>query len=382
MKVAFLAAAWLASFAPAIAGEDAANRLLIAQTELAISLLNGLAESKADNILLSPSTLGAALGVAALGASDAGRAAIAASLGFGQDAQGPIRILDAAPGGEALKTAAAIVFDDGLRLQDTATALLAEHRLQPDIQPLSSPATVGKINAWVADATSGAIQTILDAPPGGDFVSLGALSFKARWKTEFQKDSQSAPFLKAGGSEISVPMMRLSGTTQRFRIDERFAAVDLAYADEAYRMVVVAARSGKGLTATETGDLAPWLRAEGFADAPGDVQMPRFAMTDGRDLLPHLERLGLATLRSQKHVFSGFTEASVQLAAVVQKVMVSVDETGTQAAAATAVTTERSIDTKLVRVTANGRFLFALRDVRSGLLLAVGLIGDPLSSGR
>jgi serpin B len=80
--------------------------------------------------------------------------------------------------------------------------------------------------------------------------------------------------------------------------------------------------------------------------------------------------------------FPGFTKENIRLSRVLQKTMIKVDENGTEAAASTAVITERSIDPKLVRVVADARFAFALRDTRSGLLLAVGLIGDPLLAGE
>ncbi|MGO8396713.1 serpin family protein, partial [Rhizobium ruizarguesonis] len=58
------------------------------------------------------------------------------------------------------------------------------------------------------------------------------------------------------------------------------------------------------------------------------------------------------------------------LSRVLQKTMIKVDENGTEAAASTSVITERSIDPNLVRVVSDARFAFALRDTRSGLLLA------------
>jgi len=379
-------AAFLMTLAPAHAGDG--KTMLAAQAGLAVELLDRtLAMEKAANIMVSPASLAAALGLAGLGASDQGKAAIAKSLGF-QEPKGPATVLDAmvpekpAASDAPLATAVAIVFDDRLVLVPGALPMLATHHVKPTIEDLDGPASVAHINGWVKDATRGAIPSILDAPPGGGFVSLAALSFKARWKTSFDRESPAAAFQRPDGSTISVPMMHLAGDGQKFRFEEKFAAVDLAYTGESYSMVVVTARSAKGVGGADLKALTSWLQGEKFEAAKGEIFLPRFSLNDGRDLMPVLNAIGLAPEQAKVGAFPGFTKENIRLSRVLQKTMIKVDENGTEAAAATAAITERSIDPKLVRVVANARFAFALRDTRTGLLLAAGLIGDPLLAGE
>ncbi|MBY5540392.1 serpin family protein [Rhizobium leguminosarum] len=380
-------AASLMALASAHAGDSKA--MLAAQAGLAAELIERtLTKEGAANIMVSPASLAAALGLASLGASDQGKASIAKGLGFGGEVKGPETVLDAmyqekpAAADAPLTTAVAIVFDDKLVLVPDALSMLAGHRIKPSIEDLDGPKSVEHINGWVKQATRGAIPVILDAPPGGGFVSLGALSFKARWKTSFDKESPASPFQRPDGSTISVPMMHLAGDGQKFRFDEKFTAVDLAYAGGSYSMVVVAARSGKGVAGADLKALASWLQGEKFEAAKGEIFLPRFSLNDGRDLMPILNAMGVAPEKAKDAGFPGFTKENISLARVLQKTMIKVDENGTQAAAATAVITERSIDPKLVRVVADARFAFALRDTRTGLLLAAGLIGDPLLAGE
>ncbi|ARM91983.1 protease inhibitor serpin family protein (plasmid) [Rhizobium sp. CIAT894] len=390
-------AASLITLAPAAhAGETGDGKaLLTAQTRLAVELLDRtLASEKAANIMVSPASLAAALGLASLGASDQGKASIARGLGFGSAVQGPANVLDAmipekpAAADAPLATAVAIVFDDRLVLVPDALPMLATHRIKPTIEDLDGPASVEHVNAWVKETTRGAIPSILDAPPGGGFVSLGALSFKAHWKTSFDRESPASPFQRPDGSTISVPMMHLAGDGQKFRSDEKFSAVDLAYSGENYSMVVVAARSGKGVDGTDLKALTSWLQGEKFEAAKGEIFLPRFSLNDGRDLMPVLNAMGVVPEKARKTekagdaAFPGFTRENIRLSRVLQKTMIKVDENGTEAAAATAAITERSIDPKLVRVVADARFAFALRDTRTGLVLAAGLIGDPLLAGE
>ena len=381
----------LMALAPAAhAGNSGDSKaMLAAQAGLAAELIDRtLAKEGAANIMVSPASLAAALGLAALGASDQGKASIAKGLGFGGEVKGPETALDAmtpekpAAADAPLATAVAIVFDDKLVLVPDALSMLAGHRIKPSIEDLDGPKSVEHINGWVKQATRGAIPVILEAPPGGGFVSLGALSFKARWKTSFDRESPASPFQRPDGSTISVPMMHLAGDGQKFRFDEKFTAVDLAYAGESYSMVVVAARSGKGVGGSDLKALASWLQGEKFEAAKGEIFLPRFSLNDGRDLMPILNAMGVAPEKAKDAGFPGFTKENISLARVLQKTMIKVDENGTEAAAATAVITERSIDPKLIRVVADARFAFALRDTKTGLLLAAGLIGDPLLAGE
>nr|KPN23645.1 serine protease inhibitor [Rhizobium brockwellii] len=382
-------AASLMTFAPAAhAGNSGDSKaMLAAQAGLAAELIDRtLAKEGAANIMVSPASLAAALGLAGLGASEEGKASIAKGLGFGGEVKGPETVLDAmtpdkpAAADAPLTTAVAIVFDDKLLLVPDALSMLAGHRIKPSIEDLDGPKSVEHINGWVKQATRGAIPVILDSPPGGGFVSLGALSFKARWKTSFEKESPASPFQRPDGSTISVPMMHLAGDGQKFRFDEKFTAVDLAYAGEGYSMVVVAARSGKGVGGADLKTLASWLQGEKFEAAKGEIFLPRFSLNDGRDLMPILNAMGVAPFKDAG--FPSFTKENIRLSRVLQKTMIKVDENGTEAAAATAAITERSIDPTLVRVVADARFAFALRDTKTGLLLAAGLIGDPLLAGE
>ena len=64
---------------------------------------------------------------------------------------------------------------------------------------------------------------------------------------------------------------------------------------------------------------------------------------------------------------------------IVQKIAITVDEKGTEAAAATAVTTTRSLGggPPLLAFVADKPFLFALRDETSGQTLVTGYVADP-----
>jgi serpin B len=79
--------------------------------------------------------------------------------------------------------------------------------------------------------------------------------------------------------------------------------------------------------------------------------------------------------------FSGMTtQEQLFIAHVVHQANISVDEKGTEAAAATAVVmSTTAMPAEIVRMHVDRPFLFALRDLPSGAILFLGRVLDPKS---
>ena len=68
---------------------------------------------------------------------------------------------------------------------------------------------------------------------------------------------------------------------------------------------------------------------------------------------------------------------------VVQKLELRLDEEGTEAAAVTAAMTTRSLASEQpVKMIVDKPFVFALRDQKTGLILFMGYVGNPVSRAR
>jgi serpin B len=75
--------------------------------------------------------------------------------------------------------------------------------------------------------------------------------------------------------------------------------------------------------------------------------------------------------------FSDMTgERDLHIGAVVHKAFIHVDETGTEAAAATGVSMFQSLK-RTISFTINRPFIFLIRDVETGSILFVGRVMDP-----
>ena len=93
-----------------------------------------------------------------------------------------------------------------------------------------------------------------------------------------------------------------------------------------------------------------------------------------------LDALGLKAGRASPGALAGLSPVPMSIARVLQRTEIRVDEAGTEAAAATAVTTTRAVTTDFVKMLVDKPFLFALRDAASGLVLLTGYVANPKDS--
>ena len=155
-----------------------------------------------------------------------------------------------------------------------------------------------------------------------------------------------------------------------------FQAVELPYFGGEVSMVVI---MPERLEAFERD-----LDAQGLAEIlyalrthEVDLSLPRFEFESEFSLSEALKSLGMPLAFASNADFSGMNgEGGLRIAAVLHKAVVNVDEEGTEAAAATAVTFLES-NPPPATMTVNRPFLFLIRDRPSGTLLFIGRVVDP-----
>ena len=112
------------------------------------------------------------------------------------------------------------------------------------------------------------------------------------------------------------------------------------------------------------------------------VALPRFKLTAGVELARPLATMGMTLPFSDRADFSGINggKEPLQISAVIHKAYVDVNETGTEAAAATAVgirATSAMIPKPPTPFRADHPFLFLIRDRRNGSVLFLGCLNQP-----
>lgn len=366
------------------------DRVVAAQAELGMTLLQRLAgeASAPRTLLVSPASLAAVFAFLDLGADAGMDRAIIKTLGFAaEDGQAAMQALRASakdlatapPGQGPLAFANAIFVDPAGGVDAAALARLQAAGVEARTAELGQPTGIAAVNDWVAEQTAGLIPEILTEPiPGASLVALNALHFKEKWLEAFDPKLTSAqPFHLVGGDAAQVQMMLRRVADLVFRQDEHFVAVELPYKTDGYSLVVVTTKGGPAAV-VDFGPAASWLAGTDFQESQVELSLPKFQTGMTADLLAHLDALGLAEGRSPT-AFKGFSAQPIDISDVLQKTVVTVDEEGTEAAGATAVTVTRALKSDVVKMVVDKPFVFALRDDRRGLILLVGYFGGPVA---
>jgi serpin B len=118
---------------------------------------------------------------------------------------------------------------------------------------------------------------------------------------------------------------------------------------------------------------------EDLKDEQVALTVPKFEFDSRFGLNQALSTMGMPAAFSGGADFSGMTGGKdLFISDVLHKAFVSVDEEGTEAAAATAVVMKLSaVAEEPVPVTVDHPFMFLIRDIETGAILFVGRVADP-----
>lgn len=247
-----------------------------------------------------------------------------------------------------------------------------------------SPASAEAINDWVSEATNGKIEKMVDSPLSGNLVAmlLNAIYFDGAWQFPFSEDAtEERPFYLSDGSTIEVPLMSLNGELLYLETDD-FQAVSLPYGEGEMHMHIFLPAENSSLdefkTAINEEEWMQWMAQ--FESKQGSVMLPKFEMEYEVILNETLRELGMETAFSSVDLSNMFEEGSgLFISEVKQKSFLSVNEEGTEAAAATSVSVAESApEEPPFEFIVNRPFFFTITDEETGVILFMGSIENPL----
>ncbi|HEY2582807.1 MAG TPA: serpin family protein [Mucilaginibacter sp.] len=247
----------------------------------------------------------------------------------------------------------------------------------------NSPSAVNTINSWVNDNTGGKIPSIISQTPSNAIMYLiNAIYFKSSWKEKFDP-SQTTPmsFYLADNSQVQTNFMTGDVDFNSY-YDSSVSIFELPYSNDKYSMVIVLPARGTSLNQLVTG-LTPaqwqtWI--SGLRADKALISLPKFKFSYSILLNNPLIDLGLGNAFSGNANFSLINPTvQLQISEVRHKAYVETDESGTTAAAATSVGVFATARAPIPPI--NRPFMFAIREVSSGLILFVGTVNDPTQAG-
>lgn len=238
------------------------------------------------------------------------------------------------------------------------------------------------INAWVEGQTNNRIQDLI--PTGGvtpdtRAVLTNAVWLKANWASQFSEAATTnQSFLNQNGSSSAVPFMHQNFMTSYAQADGS-QAVDISYAGDKFSMLVIMPDPGtfdeflSSLTPTVLGDITNHLAAQEV-----DLSLPKFSFTKDAALGSILRLLGMIDAFDPGVAdFSGIDGSrDLFINEVYHKAFISVDEHGTEAAAATAIGMSgvTSFPPPPLVLIIDHPFIFFIRERQTGLILFMGKV--------
>lgn len=242
------------------------------------------------------------------------------------------------------------------------------------------------INRWVEERTRERIRDLM-GPGSVDadtrMVLVNAVYFLGSWELPFEHEATSSvPFFAESGDVSTCDMMSGSGM-YRYTEDDGAQVLEMKYRGGDVSMVAVLPRPGRTLADLESSlqaGIGRWTSSMKSREV--EVFFPRFRIEWGsRSLVPFLQDMGMTEAFGSDADFSGMagSRGDLYISDVVHKAFVEVDETGTEAAAATgAVMTLTSMPVDPVPVfRADRPFSFFIRENRTGTILFMGRVADP-----
>jgi len=252
----------------------------------------------------------------------------------------------------------------------------------------SDPGAANRINGWASKETQGRISTVIDRIDPADLaLLLNAVYFKGQWTHKFDKArTQQRDFALAGGSVKQVPRMAQSGRFDYFETPQ-MQAVRLSFGAGDLVMEVLLPANSSSLGALEA-ELTPehWTGWQAqFTPHSGKIELPRFELKVNYRLNEPLQTLGMKRAFHPDAQLTGmFSSAPGQpgagrffISSVLQSIYWTVDEEGSEAAAATATGIRATAVAQPFQMIVDRPFFCAIEDRRSGALLFIGAIYDP-----
>ncbi len=250
-----------------------------------------------------------------------------------------------------------------------------------------SPATIDRINNWVASQTHQKIKTIIKQINASDVMCLvNAVYFKGQWKYSFDsKQTGNKAFYLTENNAIQTPFMQLEDTFH-YAGSDSLQLIELPYGKGDFNMYILLPAAGISLprfiSNLNEENLQEYLTALRSTDVK--LSLPKWKYSYVIDsLLPLLNNLGMGIASLPRAAdFSNMypPEAHAYISKAVHKTYIEVNEQGTEAAAATSIgvvlPTDIAPETSPV-MEVNHPFMYLITEKNSGAILFLGEVNNP-----
>lgn len=240
--------------------------------------------------------------------------------------------------------------------------------------------SIDAINKWVDTNTEHRIQKVIDSiDPNAQMFLINTIYFKADWLMEFAKESNRQGVFHSD-SDLNVTMMHMS-ESMPYVENTHYQAIQLDYKDQKTSIILVV---GKNSDIPITSNNQFNQLVKGFQTTSVDLTMPKVNITTDESLAETLKKLGLTKAFDPNQAdFSALSKTAqdrqLYLMDVLHKTTLTIDEKGTEAAAATTVIVgDTSMPINQATLLIDHPYQVFIIDNESKLILFSGFIKNPL----
>ncbi|XP_053984079.1 antichymotrypsin-2-like isoform X2 [Hylaeus volcanicus] len=239
-----------------------------------------------------------------------------------------------------------------------------------------------KINAWVEKATNNKIYNLVSSDDFDEYMKLvlvNAIYFNGYWLHKFDvKNTQSKTFHVTKTDKRFVPTMFIKSKYNYGEIqtlDSKF--IEIPYMTEDIVMTIILPNEIDGLANVENNFSWEVIANANKSNTDVELYLPRFKIEFMVDLENTLRKLGLNRIFEDNANFSSISSIPLKVGKVLHKAVITVNEEGTEAAAATAVQMRlrRMIDMP-EQFMVNRPFMFLIEYKPHNIPLFIGSVKD------
>jgi len=243
-----------------------------------------------------------------------------------------------------------------------------------------------EINSWVEQKTRDKIKEIIqkgDIDSQTALVLVNAIYFKDEWESTFDSlKTEVKPFYLNSNDTIHTAIMNKKENLKYYENSD-MQVVEIPYKNNKLSMMIFLPKENDGIETMES-SLNNGLYSEvstSLKISNVELSLPKFKTTFDFKLNTTLKKLGMPIAFDGDADFSGMTGSpNLYISHVIHQAFINVNETGTEAAAATAVImrfTSFHVDNNFKIFNADHPFIFLIKDNATGSILFMGKIMNP-----
>lgn len=256
------------------------------------------------------------------------------------------------------------------------------------VTDLASTKAIDAINRWVDENTKHIIPKLLMAPLDTDtrMVLINAVAFEREWKYQFNQFYTANREFYTSTGKVEIETMKLMDKHFKYNTQNGMQCIELPYKDSAIAMDIFLSETKKDNTYDLFQKLSNDEKLKMFEKLGNasstivtPVHLPKFSYetpSNEMSIKKMLQTHGMKDAFSEYDADLTKTSKDLYVNDVIHKAKIEVMESGTRAAAVTAIKSSNCTavtdEIKKPEFIADHPFIYALRDTKTGTILFMG----------